>query len=343
MVSDRAGAWLAPFCLALAMALGAPAAAQAPVVEPQLRAPGPDSPAAKEDVQVYRPEEDKLLGRVSIPDGKLAVLVQPEGRDWRAFRTFWLPWVAAAVILGITAVLAAFFLYRGRIRIESGRSPETVPRFNAFERAVHWLTATSFILLALSGLVITFGRWLLIPLIGHPAFTALSQASKYTHNFLAVPFVLGVLVMAVVWIKDNLPERADLEWLRQGGGMLRGGGVHPEAGRFNAGQKGIFWLVVLGGLGMAATGYLLMLPFAYTGIGGMQVAHLVHAILGAIMIAVIIGHIYIGTIGMEGAFDAMGSGRVDANWAREHHRRWYDRLRGREGPAAAAAARTPAE
>ncbi len=109
--------------------------------------------------------------------------------------------------------------------------------------------------------------------------------------------------------------------------MLKGGGVHPEAGRFNAGQKGIFWLVVGGGLALAVSGYLLMLPFSYTGIGGMQVAHLVHALLGAVMMAVIIGHIYIGTIGMEGAFDAMGSGRVDANWAREHHRRWYDRLR----------------
>jgi formate dehydrogenase subunit gamma len=341
MIDNRARAWLAPFCLALAMVLGAPATAQTPVVEPQLRAPGPDSPATKEDVQVYRPEEDKLLGRVSIPDGKLAVLVQPEGREWRAFRTFWLPWVAAAVILGITALLAAFFLYRGRIRIESGRSPETVPRFNAFERAVHWLTATSFILLALSGLVITFGRWLLIPLIGHPAFTALSQASKYAHNFLAVPFVLGVLVMAVAWIKDNLPERADLEWLRQGGGMLRGGGVHPEAGRFNAGQKGIFWLVVLGGLGMAATGYLLMLPFSYTGIGGMQVAHLLHAILGAVMIAVIIGHIYIGTIGMEGDFEAMGSGTVDLNWAKEHHSAWVEKQSDAGAPPTRAA--TPAE
>ena len=301
--------------------------AVAPASAQLTQAPGPDSPATKEDVQIYRPEPDELRGWVSIPDGKLAVLVQPEGRAWRSFRDTWLPYGAAVVILGIVAALAAFFFYRGRIRIESGPSRETVPRFNGFERGVHWMTATSFIVLALSGLVITFGRWLLIPLIGHEAFTALSEASKVAHNFLGVPFVLGVLLMAVVWIRDNLPEKADLEWLRQGGGVLRGGGVHPEAGRFNAGQKGIFWIVVLGGLAMAVTGYLLMLPFSYTGIGGMQVAHVIHAVLGAIMIAVIIGHIYIGTIGMEGAFDAMGSGRVDANWAREHHRRWYERLR----------------
>lgn len=293
----------------------------------QQKAPGPDSPATKEDVQVYRPEPDLLMGRISLPDGKLAVLVQPEGREWRSFRTFWLPYGAAAIILGFTALLGAFYLYRGRIMIESGPSMESVPRFNGLERAVHWLTATSFIVLALSGFVVTFGRWLLIPLFGHAAFTALSEAAKLAHNFLSVPFVLGVLLMIFLWIRDNLPEKADLEWLRKGGGMLKGGGVHPEAGRFNAGQKGIFWVVVGGGLAMAVTGYLLMLPFSYTGIGGMQISHLLHAVLGAVMAAVIIGHIYIGTLGMEGAFDAMGSGRVDANWAREHHRGWYDRLR----------------
>lgn len=323
----------ARFPASLALALGLFLAAtpiSAQVIEQ--KAPGPDSPATKEEVQIYRPEPDELVGRVSIPDSKLAVLVQPEGRTWREFRTTWLPYGAAAAILGMVALLAAFYLYRGRIDIESGRSRETVPRFNAFERAVHWMTAVSFILLALTGLVVTFGRWLLIPLIGHEAFTGLSQASKYAHNFLSVPFVLGVLAMLAVWVRDNLPEKADLEWLRRGGGVLGGGGVHPEAGRFNAGQKGLFWLVVLGGLALAVSGYFLMMPISVTGVGGMQTVHAVHAVLAAVMIAAIIGHIYIGTIGMEGAFDAMGSGRVDANWAREHHRRWYERLRaGKEG------------
>jgi len=328
-MTQRLTAWLAPLCLAFALLAAMPAVAQL------TQSPGPASPATKEDVPIYRPEQDKLLGRVSIPDGKLAVLVQPEGRAWREFRTFWLRTGTAALILGFAALLLAFYLIKGRIRLESGWSGVTVPRFNALERAGHWLTATSFILLALSGLVVTFGRSLLIPLIGHSAFTGLAEASKYAHNFLSVPFVLGVLLIGALWIRDNLPEKADLEWLRQGGGFLSGGRVHHEAGRFNAGQKGIFWVVVLGGLGMAATGYLLMMPFSMTGIGGMQTAHLIHAVLGAVMMAVIIAHIYIGTIGMEGAFDAMGSGQVDANWAREHHRRWYERLHGREGSAPA--------
>jgi formate dehydrogenase subunit gamma len=326
-------AWLTSILLGLAVLLvAAPAGAQL------TQSPGADSPASKADVPVYRAEEGKLLGRVSIPDGKLAVLVQPEGREWREFRRYWLPRVAGLVILGAAAALLAFYLLKGTIRLESGRAGTTVPRFNGLERAGHWLTSVSFILLALTGLVVTFGRTLLIPVIGHEAFTALSQASVQAHNYLGLPFFLGVLLIGALWLRDNLPEKADLEWLRQGGGILSGGKVHPEAGRFNAGQKGIYWVVVLGGLAMAASGLVLLLPFSFTGIGGMQVAHVVHALVAALMIAVILAHIYIGTVGMEGAFDAMGSGRVDENWAREHHSRWYNRLKGREGPAG-----TPAE
>jgi formate dehydrogenase subunit gamma len=200
-----------------------------------------------------------------------------------------------------------------------------VPRFNIVERFIHWTTALSFLTLALSGLIITFGRPLLIPLIGHENFTPLANNSKYLHNFSSVPFVFGILVMLVLWIKDNIPGWDDLDWLRHGGGMFsKHGTYHPEASRFNAGQKGIFWTVVLGGLAMAVTGYMLMTPFAFTGIGGMQILHVIHALLSAFMISVIISHIYIGTIGMEGAFDAMGRGEVDENWAIEHHRRWYD-------------------
>lgn len=298
--------------------------------------PGPGQPMSEGQVPLYRPEPDKIVGRVSLPDPKAAVLVQPEGRDWRTFRTVVLTTGAALLILGTVALLAAFYFYRGTIRIESGRSGRTVLRFGSFERFAHWLTATSFIILALTGLIVTFGRPLLIPLIGHDAFTPLAEVSKLAHNFFSVPLVLGLVLILGLWIRDNVPERADLEWIRHGGGMLKGGGVHPEAGRFNAGQKMIFWAVVLGGLALAVTGYLLMLPFYVTGIAGMQIMHVIHGVVAAVLIAVIIGHIYIGTIGMEGAFDAMGSGQVDENWAREHHSRWYEETRRRHGGGRAA-------
>jgi formate dehydrogenase subunit gamma len=319
-MSRHLSTWLAALSLALALLVALPAQAQL------YQAPGPDSPATKEDVTIYRSEPDQIMGRVSIPDAKLATLVQPEGREWRSFRIWILRIVAGVLVIGTAVGLAAFYFAKGRIPIASGRSRYTVPRFNTLDRTAHWLTAVSFIVLALTGIVVTFGRPVLIPLLGHGAFTPVAQAAKYAHNFFSFPFVLGILMMLVLWIRDNLPEKADLEWIRKGGGLMSGGRVHPEAGRFNAGQKLIFWSVVLGGLALAVTGYMLMAPFALTGISGMQVAHVIHALVASFLAAVIVAHIYIGSIGMEGAFDAMGRGEVDANWAREHHSRWFEEL-----------------
>lgn len=294
------------------------------------RRPGPDSPKSADDVVLYM-QETKTAGRITIPDPALATLVQPEGRDWRVFKTRTAKWVAGIAILGMAAALLLFFLVRGRIRIDGGRSGRTVPRFTGIERFTHWLTAVSFLSLAVTGLIVTFGRPLLLPLIGHPAFTALSEVTKYVHNFSGVPFVVGILLMIVLWVRDNIPGRGDLDWFREMGGLFRSTSTHPvsKTGRFNAGQKGVFWAVVIGGLALAVSGTLLMVPFWLTGIGGMQVAHVVHAVLAALMVAGILAHIYIGSVGMEGAFEAMGRGEVDENWAREHHRGWYEALRRR--------------
>jgi len=297
----------------------------APAVQAQLyQVPGQNAPTSKDQVELYTPNQDKEVGIVSIPDSKLAVLVQPEGRQWRDYRTVILRWGAGIAVLGMAGLLLLFYLVRGTIRIEEGRAGRTVPRFAALDRFAHWTTATSFILLALTGLVVTFGRPLLIPLIGHPAFTTLAQSGKAIHNFLSVPFVLGILLMIVLWVRDNIPEKADLVWLKSMGGLLSKSGKHPECGRFNAGQKGIFWSVVLGGGALAVTGFMMMTPFALTGVGGMQITHVIHGGLAALMIAIILAHIYIGSVGMEGAFDAMGTGEVDENWAKDHHRRWYE-------------------
>lgn len=307
------------------------------------RKPGPNSPRTAEDVVLYM-DESKTVGRITIPNPALATVVQPEGREWRVFRTRTSKWIAGVAIVGMAAALLLFYLVRGRIRIERGRSGRTVPRFGWLDRFAHWLTAVSFLLLAVTGLVVTFGRPLLIPLIGHPAFTATSEVAKYIHNFSSLPFVLGLLLMIVLWVRDNIPERADIQWVRDMGGIFRRGSTHPlsETGRFNAGQKLVFWSVVLGGLALAVSGYLLMVPFFVTGIGGMQVAHAVHAVLGGLMIAGILAHIYIGSIGMEGAFEAMGSGEVDENWAIEHHRGWYEAQK-RELPGQGPAHRVGAE
>lgn len=290
---------------------------------------GPATPAegeiAPEDVPLFLPAEDQIRGRVSIPDDKLGTLIQPEGRQWRAFRIQGVFWTMTVAILVTVAALTGFYLWRGTIRIESGRSGQWIRRFGSVERFAHWLTALSFVVLALSGLILIFGRTLLIPLIGHWAYSPLANVSKYLHNWSGVPFVIGLVLMLVLWVRDNLPERSDIAWFRQAGGMFnRPGTPHMETGRFNAGQKVIFWSVILGGGALAATGYLLMIPFFFTGVSGMQIFHLIHALLAVLMVSIIIVHIYIGTLGMEGAFEAMGRGEVDTNWAQEHHRGWYE-------------------
>lgn len=297
-------------------------------------------PLTEQDLQLYIPDEQKVIGRVSIPDQKLATLVQPEGRQWRAYRMDMLFWLGAVIILGMLAGLAVFHFWHGPMRLERGRSGRPVPRFGFFDRFAHWTTALAFITLALTGLIITFGRYVLIPILGHDAFTVLADGSKYLHNFASVPFALGLLAMIVLWIRDNIPTRADLMWLRHAGGLLRGQSFHPETGRFNAGQKALFWFIVVGGLAMIVSGALLLVPFSYFGVGGMQVTHVLHSALAQLMIAAILGHIYIGTLGMEGAFDAMGRGSVDENWAIEHHKGWYEQLRrtGRSAPSGRAGA-----
>ncbi|MGB7179786.1 MAG: formate dehydrogenase subunit gamma, partial [Xanthobacteraceae bacterium] len=223
---------------------------------------------------------------------------------------------------GMVALLAIFYLVRGQVKIESGRSGVTVTRFSGFERFVHWMTATCFIILALSGLNITFGKEVLLPLIGPDAFSAWSLAAKYAHNFLSFPFTLGIILIFLMWLRGNIPNRVDVEWIKRGGGII--GHDHPPAYRFNAGQKAVFWMVVLAGTAMAVSGYLLIFPFYVSAIFGMQIAQMAHSIIAVLFVAAILAHIYIGTIGMEGAFEAMGEGHVDLNWAKEHHSLWLE-------------------
>ncbi|MEJ1158066.1 formate dehydrogenase subunit gamma [Prosthecomicrobium sp. N25] len=297
----------------LATLAAAPAAAQSV---------NPTASAVKEEQLLQ--ELQKAQGRVSIPDAKSGTLIQPQGREWRAFHEETLPKVAGAAILGGLALCVLFYLVRGKIRIDSGRSDRTITRFGGFERFVHWLTASSFLVLALSGLNVTFGKHLLLPIVGPQGFHIVSEMAKTAHNYLSFPFALGVVLMLLIWIKDNIPNGTDLGWFAKGGGILSKG--HPPAGRFNGGQKVIFWTVVLGGGAIAASGYMLMFPFYVTDMAGMQLSQMVHGILAGVVTAVIIGHIYIGSVGMEGAFDAMGSGEVDLNWAREHHSLWVEEI-----------------
>jgi formate dehydrogenase subunit gamma len=302
--------------IALLFAFAHPAAAQLSFK--------PTAEAVQEDKLLNALKEgDKITGRISIPDTMASSLIQPAGRDWRDFHRGKLPIIGGVAILGMFLLLAIFLMVRGRIRVDHGFSGTKLLRFASFERFTHWLTASCFIVLALSGLNISFGRVLVLPLFGAEAFATMSGYAKIAHDYLAFPFMLGLVIMFLIWIKDNIPGKLDWQWIKQGGGILANG-KHPPARRFNAGQKGIFWIVVIGGALMSVSGWFMLFPYLPGNVTTLQIWTVVHAVIAMLFIAVMLAHVYIGSVGMEGAFDAMGTGEVDLNWAKEHHSLWVE-------------------
>ena len=297
------------------------------------------------DIEMWKKLREGLSGQVSIPDKKAGQLVQSDGEAWRNFRNGPLPRYGLWAMVGIVGLLAVFYLLRGRIAIEHGWAGRTITRFGDIERFGHWLLAVSFIILALTGLNVLYGRYFLLPLIGAEMFSTISIWGKWLHNYVAFAFMVGLVLTFIVWIRHNLPHWRDVVWLAKGGGMFVKGS-HPPAWKFNAGQKIVFWAVMLGGLSLSLSGLALMFPFQtalfaktfalvnmlgfnlptqLTPTQEMQYATSWHGIVALALTVVIIAHIYIGTLGMQGAFSAMGSGQVDVNWAREHHSLWADR------------------
>ncbi|MGI9501375.1 MAG: formate dehydrogenase subunit gamma [Geminicoccaceae bacterium] len=343
----KIGAGVILFC-AVSMLIGALIVERAPalvadaVAQQQGQVPG-STLGGQSDADFWRAIRKGDAGNVSGPDAQAGVMIQSEGDLWRAIRNGPLSTYGVWILVGMTALLALFFLVRGRIRIEGGESGYRLIRFTGLERAVHWLTASTFVVLAITGLNLLYGRYFMPAVVGPEIFAWLTIAGKYAHNYLAFGFMVGIVLMFIVWLADNIPNHHDLIWLLKGGGVLIKG-VHPSAKKFNAGQKILFWLVMLGGASLSLSGLALLFPFkipmfaetfihmndwfgtalptVLTPIQEQQCAQLWQGIVGIVMTAVIIGHIYIGTIGMEGAFDAMGEGDVDYNWAREHHNLW---------------------
>jgi formate dehydrogenase subunit gamma len=318
------------------IALSAPASAQqrGGVVDPD---------ASVVNEQTLLRQSPRIEGQIDQLDERARVLIQPAGRTWDHFHQVTLHWLGGIAILGTLAALAAAYFVVGRLRISAGRSGRKVLRFKVFEQFVHWVTAVSFVVLGITGLNITFGKRLLLPLIGNDAFSAFSQAAKYAHNFIGFPFVLGLVLIIVIFIKDNIPDKIDIEWFKQGGGFIKS--KHAPARRFNAGEKLVFWGALGAGAAVSASGFLLLFPFYVTDIAGMQIAQVVHSVVAVLFIALILGHIYIGTLGMEGAFEAMWTGEVDFNWAKEHHDLWLEGelAKGRPGGQPKLPSATPAE
>lgn len=327
---------VAALTFAFIVAVATPVSAQQPnSVDP--------SAAAVQEQQLLK-ELNKIQGRGTIPDTKSYVLEHPAGRDWRQFRMVTLQWIGGISIVGMLALLVIFYLWRGTIKIDGGRSGRKIIRFTTFERFVHWLTASTFIVLGITGLNISFGRALILPWLGLDAFSAWSQWAKYAHNYLSFAFTIGVVLMFLMWVGKNFPTKADVTWFKMAGGMGKDQ-PHAPAYKFNAGEKLLYWLVSLGGAAMIVTGFILLFPFYYgLNVANMELAQVFHAVVGVLFVTLILAHIYLGTLGMEGAFESMSEGTVDLNWAKEHHNLWVqDEMARTKGAGQARPMGTPAE
>ena len=295
-------------------------------------------------------ESGHQAGYSSLPGAEQGVLIQQfvqypgsrvtnAGEAWRQVRNQWLIPYGGSLLLIVALALALFYWRKGPL---GGHAPETgrvIERFTYFERAAHWSNAIAFCVLAVSGIVMAFGKFFLLPLIGSALFGWLTYALKTAHNFAGPLFAVSLLIVIVTFVRDELPRRGDLAWLRHVGGMVSGQEVPSH--RFNAGEKLVFWGGVFAlGIIVVASGLVLdkLIPgLAYLR-GDMQVAHMVHITAAVLMTAVFLGHIYIGTIGMKDAYQAMRTGYVDEAWAKEHHALWLADIQAGKIPAQ----RTPA-
>jgi formate dehydrogenase subunit gamma len=287
----------------------------------------------------WRAVKDGENHYTSLPGVEKGVLVQAKtqfpfqerattaGEAWRQYRNGPLTNIAGWLL--VVAVIAMGVVYKlvGKIRVKGEKTGLVIQRFTPFERMLHWTVALSFLALMISGLVMLFGRYFALPVFGHTFFGWLAYACKNVHNFIGPLFTVSSLVMGIVFLKDNLPRLVDLKWLASFGGLLKKGNSHVSSGRFNAGEKLWFWGgMILLGLVMSASGFVLdmLVPNLQYTRGNMQVAHVIHLVAGALIMVASLGHIYMGTIGMEGAYDAMRHGYVDDTWAKEHHDLWYE-------------------
>jgi formate dehydrogenase subunit gamma len=250
------------------------------------------------------------------------ILVQSEGEMWRRVRngpiTVYGGWLIVAVFL----MIGLFYWRKGEIMLHTPKTGRVITRFTAWERLVHWTTAIAFVVLAISGIIMLFGRYVILPAMGYTIFSALAIVAKNLHNFVGPLFVVCTLLMVVTFVRQNAPRAYDWVWLRKFGGLFSG--THVPSGKFNAGEKAWFWggVVVLGVI-VSATGLVLDFPNFGQGREAMQLANVIHAIAAVLYIAMSLGHIYLGTIGMEGSYDSMRHGVVDEAWAKEHHEYWY--------------------
>jgi formate dehydrogenase subunit gamma len=321
-------------CLALLLSLFAAGAALAQAQteaqqqqQRQVTQPGNNAPVWREVRKEGEQHTTTVRGR------ETGVLVQSAGETWRQLRNGPVTFYGGWLVVLVSVAILAFYFAKGPVKLHDRPSGRLIHRFSSIEQVVHWCTAISFVVLGLSGLIMLFGKYILLPVIGYTLFAWLTALAKNLHNFVGPFFIVAVLAMIAMWLRDNLPRAYDWQWFRKSWAFFTRG-AHIPSGRFNAGEKGWFWFGVVGlSVIVAWSGLILLFPNFDQTRSTMQWAWVWHAVAALLYIAMSLGHIYMGTIGVEGAYGNMRTGFTDETWAREHHEIWYREVKSGKGAA----------
>jgi len=271
-----------------------------------------------------RQRDTEIQGSTQIKGMDSNVWMNVTGEAWRQYRMLNLIPKAGIAILLTLAIAILFRLIRGTVKLQAGRAGKKILRFTFNQRMAHWSSAILFVLLSLTGIILLFGRSTLIPLIGAESFSYIAATAKTLHDYLGPAFAVSMILLFILFVKGNqLALKNDLNWILKGGGMF---GKHASADRYNAGEKGWFWLATLVGAVIIVSGLVLDFPIFQQNRVGMEFYHLLHTIAATTMIVASLGHIYMGTVGLEGTLEVMKTGYCDVNWAKEHHDLWYQKV-----------------
>ncbi len=271
-------------------------------------------------VGLWRDARTAVVGTTQVSGVDAGVLIHSGGQDWRSFRADLLVPKSGWILTAVCLLLAVYGLVHGTIRIPGGRTGRTIERNSLNQRIAHWFMAVLFIFLMVTGLVLLYGRELLLDLVGATGLGLIASASKAGHNLFGPLFGFALVWVFALYVRKNLYQRGDIDWLSKGGGFFGG---HLSCGEFNAGEKLLFWLTMIFGLAIVGSGLILSFPNFGQDRVLMEQSHVVHSLVAVAFIAMIIGHVFLATQGVEGTFEAISTGKVDENWGRAHHDLWY--------------------
>jgi formate dehydrogenase subunit gamma len=312
------------------------AAGAASAQQPQTPTPAPTpentSPAAQVQREESQPLNNAPIWRevrsgtpqtTTVRGRETNILIQSQGQTWRAARV---PMIFAGGVLVALSLLglAVTYLLIGSLDLAPGEKHggKIIERFSPMDRYAHWFLAIVWVTLGITGLILSLGKSILLPLIGYTLFSWLAILAKNLHNFIGPLLIVAIPWMVVRYVRDNGIGVEDFRWFMNIVGYFKGHDYPSE--RFNAGEKLVFWvvLVILSTL-LVISGCILVFPNFDQTRNTMQWANVAHVICAYGAIALALVHMYLGTIGQIGSYKAMRYGYVDESWAKHHHERWY--------------------